>query len=180
MYQLVWVFALCDDSVEADNAVWPGGWVDIHHSWGGVDVQEFRGTQSLWRSWTGVTLSPGAASTTCWVYSPHLDSQHSATHEIRYIYIYTLYVCVCVCVCVSVSVSVSVCVCVCVCVYKNDKLENKLDRSIVHSEESLWLELQKAWDNTSVTVLRKCIDTMPERCASAIAANIPNIKVKSC
>ncbi len=43
MYQLVWVFALCDDSVEADNAVWPGGWVDIHHSWGGVDVQEFRG-----------------------------------------------------------------------------------------------------------------------------------------
>lgn len=26
-------------------------------------------------------------------------------------------------------------------------LENKLDRSIVHSKESLWLELQKAWDN---------------------------------
>ncbi len=30
------------------------------------------------------------------------------------------------------------------------ELENKLDRSIVHSKESFWLELQKAWDNISV------------------------------
>ncbi len=45
------------------------------------------------------------------------------------------------------------------------KLENKLDRSIVHSKESLWLELQKAWSNISVEVLRKYIDTMTERCA---------------
>ncbi len=30
------------------------------------------------------------------------------------------------------------------------ELENKLDRSIVHSKDSLWLELQKAWDNISV------------------------------
>ncbi len=34
--------------------------------------------------------------------------------------------------------------------------------------KSLWLELQKAWDNISVEVLRKYIDTMPERCAAVI------------
>ena len=50
------------------------------------------------------------------------------------------------------------------------ELENKLDRSIVHSKESLWLELQKAWDNIRAEVLRKYIDTMPERCAAVIAA----------
>ncbi len=50
------------------------------------------------------------------------------------------------------------------------ELENKLDRSIVQSKESLWLELQKAWDNISVEVLRKYIDTMPERCVAVIAA----------
>ncbi len=33
------------------------------------------------------------------------------------------------------------------------ELENKLDRSIVHLKESLWLELRKAWDNISVEVL---------------------------
>ncbi len=32
------------------------------------------------------------------------------------------------------------------------ELENKLDTSAVHSKESLWLELQKAWDNISVDV----------------------------
>uniref|UniRef100_A0A673KIR6 Tc1-like transposase DDE domain-containing protein n=1 Tax=Sinocyclocheilus rhinocerous TaxID=307959 RepID=A0A673KIR6_9TELE len=48
-------------------------------------------------------------------------------------------------------------------------LENKLDRSIVHSKESLWHELQKTWDNISVEVLRKYTDTMPERCAAIIA-----------
>ncbi len=47
------------------------------------------------------------------------------------------------------------------------ELENKLDRSIVHSKESLWLELQ---NNISVEVLRKYSDTMPERCAAVIAA----------
>ncbi len=46
------------------------------------------------------------------------------------------------------------------------ELENKLYRSIVHSKERLWVELQKAWDNISVEVLRKYIDTMPERCAA--------------
>uniref|UniRef100_A0A673GJ32 Tc1-like transposase DDE domain-containing protein n=1 Tax=Sinocyclocheilus rhinocerous TaxID=307959 RepID=A0A673GJ32_9TELE len=46
------------------------------------------------------------------------------------------------------------------------ELENKLDRSIVHSKECLWFELQKAWDNISVEVLRKYIDTMPERCCN--------------
>ena len=46
-------------------------------------------------------------------------------------------------------------------------MENKLDRSIVHSKESLWLELQKAWDNVRVDVLRKYIDTMPERQSAA-------------
>ncbi len=45
------------------------------------------------------------------------------------------------------------------------ELVNKLVRSIV-----LWLELQKAWDNISVEVLRKYIDTMSERCAAVIAA----------
>ncbi len=50
------------------------------------------------------------------------------------------------------------------------ELENKLDRSIVHSKESLWLELQKAWVNISVEVLRKYIDTVAERCAAVIAA----------
>ncbi len=50
------------------------------------------------------------------------------------------------------------------------ELENKLDLSIVHSKESLWLELQKAWDDISVEVLRKYIDTMPERCAAVIDA----------
>ncbi len=48
------------------------------------------------------------------------------------------------------------------------KFENKLDRCIVHSKESLWLGLQKAWDSISVEVLRKYIDTMPERCAAVI------------
>ncbi len=43
-------------------------------------------------------------------------------------------------------------------------------RSVVLSKEHLWLELQKAWDNVSVEVLRKCIDTMPESCAAVIAA----------
>uniref|UniRef100_A0A3B4UGX7 Uncharacterized protein n=1 Tax=Seriola dumerili TaxID=41447 RepID=A0A3B4UGX7_SERDU len=46
------------------------------------------------------------------------------------------------------------------------ELENKLDRSIIHSKESIWLELQKAWENISVEVLRKYMDTMPERCAA--------------
>ncbi len=46
----------------------------------------------------------------------------------------------------------------------------KKNRSIVHSKKSLWLELQKAWDNISVEVLRKYIDTMPEICAAVIAA----------
>ncbi len=32
------------------------------------------------------------------------------------------------------------------------KLENKLDRSIVHSKESLWLEFQKALYDISVEV----------------------------
>ncbi len=44
------------------------------------------------------------------------------------------------------------------------ELENKLDKSIVHSKENLRLELQKAWDNISVEVLRKYIKTVPERC----------------
>ncbi len=42
--------------------------------------------------------------------------------------------------------------------------QNKLDKSIVYSKKSLWLELQKAWDNFSIELLRKYIDTMPERC----------------
>ncbi len=49
------------------------------------------------------------------------------------------------------------------------EFENNLDRSIVHSKEHLWLELQKALDNFSV-VIRKYIDTMPERCAVVFAA----------
>ncbi len=51
------------------------------------------------------------------------------------------------------------------------ELENNLDRSIVHSREILRLELQKAWDNISVEVLWKYIDTMPDRCAAVITAN---------
>ncbi len=50
------------------------------------------------------------------------------------------------------------------------ELENKLDRSFVHSKESLWLELQKVWDYIGVEYLRKYIDTIPERCAAVIAA----------
>ncbi len=50
------------------------------------------------------------------------------------------------------------------------ELENKLDRYIIQSKESFWLELQKSWDNFSVKVLRKYVDTMPERCVSVIAA----------
>ncbi len=38
------------------------------------------------------------------------------------------------------------------------ELETKLDRPIVHSKESLWLELQEAWDDISVEALRKYID----------------------
>uniref|UniRef100_A0A672L208 Tc1-like transposase DDE domain-containing protein n=1 Tax=Sinocyclocheilus grahami TaxID=75366 RepID=A0A672L208_SINGR len=40
------------------------------------------------------------------------------------------------------------------------KFENKQGRSI----------LQKSWDNINVKVLRKYINTMPERCAAVIAA----------
>ncbi len=50
------------------------------------------------------------------------------------------------------------------------ELEKKLDRSIVHSKESLWRELHKALDNICVEILRKYIDTIPERCAAVIAA----------
>ncbi len=57
------------------------------------------------------------------------------------------------------------------------ELKNKLDRSIVHSKESLWLELQKAWDNISVEVLRKYINTVPERCAAVIAAKGGHTKI---
>ena len=49
-------------------------------------------------------------------------------------------------------------------------LEDKLDRSKVHSKETLWNELQKTWNITSVETLRKYIDTMPRRCAAVIAA----------
>ncbi len=56
------------------------------------------------------------------------------------------------------------------------ELENKLDRPFVHSKESLWLELQKAWDHISVDVLRKYIDTIPERCAAVIAARVGHYK----
>ncbi len=56
------------------------------------------------------------------------------------------------------------------------ELENKLERSIVNSKESIWLELQKAWDNISVEVLRKYTDTTPERCAAAIAAKSEHTK----
>ena len=49
-------------------------------------------------------------------------------------------------------------------------LEDKLDRSKVHSKETLWNEFQKTWNNTSVETLRKYIDTMPRRCAAVIAA----------
>lgn len=45
-----------------------------------------------------------------------------------------------------------------------DELENKLDRSIVKLKESFWLELQKAWDNISVEVLKKYIDYDREMC----------------
>ncbi len=58
------------------------------------------------------------------------------------------------------------------------ELENKLDRSILHSKESLWLELQKEWDNSSVEVLKKHIDTMPERCAAVIDAKGGHTKIK--
>ncbi len=40
------------------------------------------------------------------------------------------------------------------------EFENEFHRSIVHSKESLWVELhelQKAWDNISVEVLRKYV-----------------------
>ncbi len=60
------------------------------------------------------------------------------------------------------------------------ELETKLDRSIVHSKESLWLELQEAWDDISVEALRKYIDTyidtMPEICAAVIAVKGGHIK----
>ncbi len=59
------------------------------------------------------------------------------------------------------------------------ELENKLDRSIVDSKESLWLQLQKAWDNISVEVLRKYIDSMPERCAAVITAKDGHTKYYS-
>ena len=49
-------------------------------------------------------------------------------------------------------------------------LEDKLDRSKVHSKETLWNELQKTWNITSVETLRKYIDTMPRRYAAVIAA----------
>ncbi len=47
----------------------------------------------------------------------------------------------------------------------------KINWTDLHSNESFWLELQKAWDNISAEVLRKYTDTMPERCAAVIAAN---------
>ncbi len=59
------------------------------------------------------------------------------------------------------------------------ELENKLYRSIVHSKESLWLELQKAWDNISVEVLRKYSHTIPERCAAIIATKGGHTKNES-
>ncbi len=40
----------------------------------------------------------------------------------------------------------------------------KIIQTIVHLKESLWLELQKAWDDINFEVFRKYIDTMSERC----------------
>lgn len=56
------------------------------------------------------------------------------------------------------------------------KLENKVDRSIVHSKESFWRELQKAWENTGFEVPRKYIDTLPERFAAITAAKVGQTK----
>ncbi len=43
------------------------------------------------------------------------------------------------------------------------ELENNWT-DLLHSKESLWLELQKAWDNISVDVLRKYTDNAREMC----------------
>lgn len=44
-------------------------------------------------------------------------------------------------------------------------MENKVDRSVVHSKENLWLEVQKVWEKISVKDLRKRSDTIEKRAA---------------
>jgi transposase len=49
-------------------------------------------------------------------------------------------------------------------------VDRKLDKSRVKTKETLWLELKRCWESIPVEVVKKYIDTMPERCRAVIKA----------
>ena len=46
----------------------------------------------------------------------------------------------------------------------------KLDKSHVKIKETLWSEIKRSWETIRVEVLKKYIETMPERCRAIIKA----------
>ena len=47
-------------------------------------------------------------------------------------------------------------------------IDRKLDKSHVKTKETLWLEVKRCWESITVEVLKKYIETMPERCRAII------------
>ena len=49
-------------------------------------------------------------------------------------------------------------------------IDRKLDKSHVKIKETLWSEIKRSWETIRVEVLKKYIETMPERCRAIIKA----------
>ena len=47
-------------------------------------------------------------------------------------------------------------------------IDRKLDKLHVKTKEILWLEVKRCWESVIVEVLKKYIETMPERCRAII------------
>ena len=58
-------------------------------------------------------------------------------------------------------------------------MDREIDKSHVTSKETLWLEQKGCWKSINVDVLKKYIDSMPERCKAVIKAAILNISLKT-
>lgn len=51
-----------------------------------------------------------------------------------------------------------------------DFMKSKLRKMERTSEGAIWIALNNIWNSVTVTVLRKYIDTMPDRCRAVIEA----------
>ena len=47
-------------------------------------------------------------------------------------------------------------------------IDRELDKSHVKIKETLWSEIKRSWETIRVEVLKKYIETMPERCRGII------------